>query len=91
MRSHLLLAMVLCATFGAGMSACPATHGDYPGVTCMFDSDCFAQERCNASTSSCEPADLGVPADFAPPFIFDLSRVDLLDQGSADATSPEDL
>ena len=76
---------------GAGLVACPATHGDYPGTTCELDRDCFTGEFCNLAMKRCEPIPPDMAMDLTPPFIFDLSKLDIADMSELDATPPEDM
>lgn len=33
----------------ATLSGCPAAHDDYPGTSCMANSDCYIGEICNGT------------------------------------------
>jgi hypothetical protein len=84
-------AVGLLLVLGAGLAACPATHGDYPGQVCEIDRDCFKGELCNLANKRCEPLPPDMAMDLAPPFIFDLSKPDAGDMSDEDATPPEDM
>jgi hypothetical protein len=96
MRRYLLgaAALALALALGVGLVACPATHGDYPGASCEGDRDCFTGERCELTKKKCEPIPPDMAMDMVPPFIFDLSHLDLDDMTMTtmpDATPPEDM
>jgi len=65
----------------AALTGCPAAHSDYPGSSCMLDSDCYVGEIC--SNSICVPnEDMTITGDFAHP---------PLDFANPDAITPDDL
>ena len=92
MRGYLLGGALLALVLGVALAACPATHGEYPGASCESDRDCFTGERCDIMKKKCEPIPPDMAMDMAPPFIFDLSHLDLEDMTMVpDQTPPEDM
>jgi len=80
-RSILLILVGGVLAAATALTGCPAAHSDYPGTSCMLDSDCYVGEIC--SNSICVPnEDMTITGDFAHP---------PLDFANPDAITPGDL
>jgi hypothetical protein len=82
-RSILLIVAGGVLAAAAALAGCPAAHSDYPGKSCMLDSDCYTDELCDKTTQTCVPnQDMTIIGDFAHP---------PLDFANSDGIPPDDL